>query len=59
MTQDERWLAKYDEIMAFMVVNHRRPLNYYMEERNNRNWIWYRQMLMGRGENERRESEVV
>lgn len=33
MTQDERWLARHDEIMAFMAEDHRRPSKYYMEER--------------------------
>lgn len=33
MTQDERWLAKYNVIMAFMAENHRRPSKYNMEER--------------------------
>ena len=50
MTQDERWKAKYDEIMAFMAENHRRPSNYNMEERNNWNWMRHQQKLMGKGE---------
>ena len=50
MTQDERWLAKYNEIMAFMVENHRRPSKYYLEERNNWNWMRHQQKLIGRGE---------
>ena len=31
MTQDERWLAKYNEIMTFMAENHRRPSKYNPE----------------------------
>ena len=50
MTQDERWLAKYNEIMAFMAENHRRPSKYYLEERNNWNWMRHQQKLMGKGE---------
>lgn len=50
MTQDERWLSKYNEIMAFMAENHRRPSKYYMEERNNWNWMRHQQKLMGKGE---------
>ncbi len=50
MTQEERWLAKYNEIMAFMAENHRRQSKYYMEERNNWNWMRHQQKLMGRGE---------
>ncbi len=37
MTQDERWLAKYNEIMAFMVENHRILSMYDPEERNSWN----------------------
>lgn len=50
MTQDERWKAKYNEIMAFMAENHRRPSKYYLEERNNCNWMRHQQKLMGKGE---------
>lgn len=50
MTQEERWKAKYDEIMAFMAENHRRPSKYNMEERNNWNWMLHQQKLMGKGE---------
>lgn len=48
MTQDERWLAKYNEIMAFMAENHRRPSKYYLEE-NKWNWIRHQHKLKGRG----------
>lgn len=50
MTQDERWLVKYNEIMAFMADNHRRPSKYNMEERNNWNWIRHTQKQYGAGE---------
>ena len=38
-------MTKYNEIMAFMAENHRRPSKYYLEERNN-----HQQKLMGKGE---------
>ena len=50
MSQDERWLAKYNVIMAFMAENHRRPSKYNMEERNNWNWMRHQQKVMGQGE---------
>ena len=50
MTQDERWLAKYNEIMAFMAENHRRSSKYKPEERNAWNWMRHQQKLMGKGE---------
>ena len=50
MTQDERWLAKYDEIMAFMAENHRRPSKYIDQERGMRNWWKQQQKLVNAGE---------
>lgn len=50
MTQDERWLAKYNEIMAFMAENHRRPSKYKPEERNAWNWLRHTQKQFGAGE---------
>lgn len=50
MTQDERWLVKYNEIMAFMAENHRRPSKYNMEERNAWNWLRHTQKQYGSGE---------
>ena len=33
MTQDERWLARYNEVKSFIETNHRNPSKYYNEER--------------------------
>lgn len=29
MTQDERWMARYNEVMDFINTNHRNPSKYY------------------------------
>ena len=50
MTRDERWLAKYKEIMAFMAENHRRPSKYKPEDRNAWNWLRHTQKQFGAGE---------
>lgn len=50
MTQDERWLSKFNEIMALMAENHRRPSKYNMEERNLWNWLRHTQKQMNSGE---------
>lgn len=50
MTQDEKWIAKYNEIMAFMAENHRRPSKFVDEERGLRNWWKHQQKLMNAGE---------
>ena len=50
MTQDERWFAKYNVILAFMAENHRRPSKYKPEERNAWNWLRHTQKQMNSGE---------
>ena len=49
MTQEERWLVKYNEIMAFMAENHRRPSKFVDEERGMRNWWKHQQKLVNKG----------
>lgn len=50
MTQDERWLAQWQEIIDFMETNHRRPSKFVDEERGLRNWWKHQQKLMNAGE---------
>jgi len=50
MSQDEKWIAKYNEIMAFMAENHRRPSKYKPEECNAWNWLRHTQKQMNAGE---------
>lgn len=33
MTQDERWLIRYNEVKSFIEENHRNPSKYVAEER--------------------------
>lgn len=33
MTQDERWMARYNEVKIFIEENHRNPSKYYDEEK--------------------------
>jgi len=33
MTQDERWLSRYNEVKSFIETNHRNPSKYYPEEK--------------------------
>ena len=39
MTQDERWLAKYNEVVEFIETNHRNPSKYNLEEHDMLNWL--------------------
>lgn len=33
MTQDERWMIRYNEVKTFIETNHRNPSKYYDEEK--------------------------
>ena len=50
MTQDERWLANWKEVMDFMEANKRRPSKFVAEERGLRNWWKHQQKLVNAGE---------
>ena len=45
MTQDEKWLANWKEVMDFMEANRRRPSKFIPEERGMRNW-WKHQLYL-------------
>ena len=49
MTQDERWSAKYNEVIDFMDKNHRNPSKYVDPERGLRNWVKQQKKLMNSG----------
>lgn len=49
MTQDERWLTQWKEIMDFMTANKRRPSKFVDEERRLRNWWKHQQKLVNAG----------
>lgn len=39
MTQDERWQAKYDEVVEYIETNHRNPSKHRIEEHDMLNWV--------------------
>lgn len=39
MTQDERWMASYNEVVEFIVNNLRNPSRYRLEEHDMLNWL--------------------
>lgn len=38
MTQDEKWQARYEEVVAFIETNHRNPSKHRIEEHDMLNW---------------------
>ena len=39
MTQEERWSAKYNEVVTFLKENHRNPSKHRIEEHDMLNWV--------------------
>lgn len=50
MTQDERWMIRYKEVMEFMVKEHRKPSKYYPEEKLMVHFLKRGRKLMNAGE---------
>ena len=49
MTQDERWLMRYNEVKGFVEREHRNPSKYVDSERGLRNWVKQQKKLMNAG----------
>ena len=39
MTQDEKWIARYNEVMTFIETNKRNPSKHRIEEHDYLNWL--------------------
>ena len=39
MTQDEKWVTKYNEVVAFIEANKRNPSKHRIEEHDMLNWV--------------------
>ena len=50
MTQDERWFAKYNEVVEFIQTNHRNPSRHRIEEHDMLNWLKATRKKMNAGE---------
>lgn len=50
MTQDERWIAKYNEVVDFINTNHRNPSRHRIEEHDMLNWLKANRKRMNAGE---------
>ena len=50
MTQDERWLTRYNEVIEFISSNHRNPSKYRIEEHDVLNWVKANRKVMNKGE---------
>lgn len=50
MTQDERWFAKYNEVVEFITTNHRNPSRHRIEEHDMLNWLKATRKKLNAGE---------
>ncbi len=50
MTQDERWQARYKEVVDFIEKNKRNPSKYYQEDRQLYTWLKHQRKVMNAGE---------
>ena len=39
MTQEERWMIRYKEVVSFIEANHRNPSRHRIEEHDMLNWV--------------------
>lgn len=49
MTQDERWLARYNEMKSFIETNRRNPSRHRIEEHDILNWVKANRKRMNAG----------
>ena len=50
MTQDEKWQARYEEVVAFIETNKRHPSKHRLEEHDMLNWLKANRKKMNAGE---------
>ena len=49
MTQEEKWLLKYNEVVAFIETNQRNPSKHRLEEHDMLNWLKANRKAMNAG----------
>jgi hypothetical protein len=59
MTQEERWLKRYEEVMAFIESNKRNPSKYRIEEHDMLNWVKQQRKLKNKGELKAERAEML
>lgn len=50
MTQNERWMKRYNEVVSFIETNHRNPSRHRIEEHDMLNWLKANRKTMNAGE---------
>ena len=50
MTQEEKWIKNYEEVVRFIETNKRNPSKYVNEERGLVNWCKHQRKIINAGE---------
>ena len=58
MTQDDRWLAKYNEVMDFMETNHGNPSRHRIEEHDMLSWLKANRKALNAGKMKEEREEM-
>ena len=49
MTQEEKWLEHYNEVVDFIETNHRNPSRHFVENRSLLSWVKQQRKLINAG----------
>ena len=49
MTQDEKWILRYNDVIMFIETNHRNPSKHRIEEHDYLNWLKANRKVMNAG----------
>jgi len=59
MTQDERWIKQYDDVMDFLAKNRRNPSRHRLEEHDMLNWVKQQRKLKNKGDLKAERAEML
>ena len=58
MTQDEKWMVKYNEVVGFIQANKRNPSKHRIEEHDMLNWLKANRKLVNAGKLKEKRVEM-
>ena len=59
MTQDDRWITRYEEVKTFIETNKRNPSKHRLEEHDMLNWVKQQRKLKNKGELKAERAEML
>ena len=59
MTQEEKWQARYEEVVTFIDTNKRNPSKHRIEEHDMLNWVKRQRKLKNKGELKAERAEML